>query len=142
MDPESEQHAYDELAFYTLSLGDAGFIHQHIVDAFGAQQANEETKPIGIAFALIGLYLCVEKGYSGKQVQQAHMRLAKRRRQWPKFPLPVNRGEILAADVLEAAPGAERDAMIRKWCESVWEAYDGCHAQVAALVGLEDGSPT
>jgi hypothetical protein len=133
VNPESEQEAYDQLAFYTLSLGDSEFIHQHIVDAFGAQQANNKTKPIALAFALIGLYLCVDKGYSGRQVQDTHVRLAKRRRNWPAFPLPAERGHIRASDVLAAQPGDERDAMILKWCESVWAAYNECHGQVAAL---------
>jgi len=130
---ESEQEAYDQLAFYTLSLGDAAFIHQHIVDAFGLQQADERTKPIALAFGLIGLYLCVEKGYSGRQVQDEHVRLAKRRREWPAFPLPAGRGDITASDVLAAEPGEARAAMIRKWCESVWAACSESHAQVAAL---------
>lgn len=30
---------------------------------------------------------------------------------------------VRASNVLAAAPGAERNAMIRKWCESVWTAW-------------------
>jgi len=52
----SEQERYDELACYTLAHPDPGFIHQNIVDAFGAQTATEADKPIKIAFALVGLY--------------------------------------------------------------------------------------
>jgi hypothetical protein len=51
------QDAYDELCCYTLSHRDTSFIHQHVVDAFAAQTADERTKLIGLAFALIGLYL-------------------------------------------------------------------------------------
>jgi hypothetical protein len=58
----SEQEQYDELAYYTLAHPDPGFIHQNIVDAFAAQTASEADKPIKIAFALVGLYLCVVKG--------------------------------------------------------------------------------
>jgi hypothetical protein len=66
-----EQDAYDQVRYYTLSLGDPAFIHQHVVDAFIAQHADENTKPIAITFALVGLYLHVEKGFSGQQVQRA-----------------------------------------------------------------------
>jgi putative acetyltransferase len=54
----SEQEQYHELACYTLAHPDPGFIHQNIVDAFAAQTATEADKPIKIAFALVGLYLC------------------------------------------------------------------------------------
>jgi hypothetical protein len=133
---KTEQELYNELVYYTLSLGDDYFIHQHIVDAFGAQRADENTKPIGIVFALAGLYLYLEKNYTGRQVQLAHMKMAKRRKKWPKLELPQNRGDITVTDVLKAAPGKEREEMIRKWCESVWNAYHESHDIVAALVDV------
>ena len=39
---------YEELAFYTLAHGDPAFIHQHVVDAWMLQTADETTKPIAI----------------------------------------------------------------------------------------------
>jgi hypothetical protein len=115
--------AYDELASYTLTHGGAEFIHQHVVDAFGAQSATPATKPIGLTFALIGLYLHVERGFSGRQVQRAHMMLARRTRDWPAFPLPEDRGSMTALDVMAVPAGAERDRAIDAWCASVWGAY-------------------
>ena len=133
---KSEQEMYNELAYYTLSLGDEYFIHQHIVDAFGAQNADEKTKPIGICFALAGLYLYLEKNYTGRQVQLAHVQMAKRRKKWPALELPEYRGDIAVTDVLNAEPGKERKEMIRKWCISVWQAYSQSHDIVAALVNV------
>jgi len=129
-----EQEQYYELSYYTLAHPDPRFIHQHIVDAFAAQTANQDTKRIAITFALIGLYLFLEKNYTGKQVQLAHMRLATHKREWPKFDLPESRGEIRVADVLSEPAGEKRDAMIHSWCASVWQAYRENHQQVAALV--------
>ncbi len=131
---KTEQDFYNELACYTLSLGDSEFIHQHIVDAFGAQRADEKTKPIAICFALAGLYLYLEKNYTGRQVQLAHVQMAKRRKKWPVLELPLFRGNLTVADVLKAAPGNERKQLIRKWCESVWNAYFQSHDIVGALV--------
>lgn len=131
---KTEQELYNELACYTLPLADPEFIHQHIVDAFGAQHADENTKPIGITFSLAGLYLYLEKGYTGRQVQLAHVRMAKKRKKWPAFDLPQYRGNVTVADVLNAAPGEERKEMIRKWCVSVWAAYEQNHKIVANLV--------
>ena len=83
---------YNQLAFYTLAHPDPSFIHQLVVDAYTAQNADDSTKPIALDFALIGLYLHIEKGYTGKQVQRAHMQLANRTKTWPKLTLPTNRG--------------------------------------------------
>ncbi|HEV7424193.1 MAG TPA: DUF5946 family protein [Candidatus Paceibacterota bacterium] len=135
----NNQEAYNELSFYTFShaRNDPSFIHQYIVDAYAAQNADENTKPITLAFALLGLYLYLEKGYSGREVQLAHMKMAKNKKEWPKFNLPIRRGEITVYDVLLASGGPERDAMIKQWCLSVWQAYDEVHKQVADLAGKE-----
>ena len=138
MSEPSPQDQYDELAYYSLAHPDPSFIHQNIVDAFAAQQADEQSKSIKVAFALIGLYLYIEKGVSGKEVQRAHMRLARRRREWPRFELPEHRGDVEVGDVLAAPPGTERDAMIRQWCESVWDAWSPtAREQVIGLVALD-----
>jgi len=129
-----DDNPYHELCGYTLTHYDPAFIHQHVVDAFAAQSANERTKPIALTFALVGLYLHIEKGFSGKRVQQAHQSLARVKREWPTFPLPVDRGTVTAADVMAAAPGPERDKMIDTWCVSVWNAYHSSHEAVACLL--------
>ncbi len=59
----TEHDAYNEMQAYTLAHGDPAFIHQHVVDAWSAQHANEHSKPIGVTFALVGLFLHVEKGW-------------------------------------------------------------------------------
>jgi hypothetical protein len=128
------QEQYNELAYYTLAHPDPAFIHQHLVDAFGAQNAEEGMKPIGLMFALAGLYLAVEKGYTGKQVQDAHIEMAKKRKDWPAIPLPVFRGDITAADVLAVPPGPDRDRMFLAWCKSVWDAYTDSQQQVRDVV--------
>jgi hypothetical protein len=38
---DSEQEAYEELCCYALARSDPSFIHQHVVDAFAVQQADE-----------------------------------------------------------------------------------------------------
>jgi len=129
-----EQQAYDELCCYTLGLRDPGFVHQHVVDAYTAQHADATTQPIGLAFALVGLYLLAERRLSGKQIQRVHAGLARHKEDWPMFPLPLTRGSITVADVMKAPPGGERDAAIHAWCASVWEAYRESHAAVAGLL--------
>jgi len=136
--------AYDELRFYTLAHRDHSFIHQHVVDAFTAQQADEHTKPIALTFALVGLYLLVEKQFSGRQVQRVHTELASHQVQWPAFALPPRRGSMTVIDVVAAPRGPERDIAIHAWCASVWEAFPECRDSVMTLLrqcGLDKRSP-
>lgn len=119
------QEAFYELSYYTLSTKQEEFIHQYIVDAFAAQTADENTKPIAVNFGLIGLYLHLERGYSGKMVQKAHMELAKYKDKLPTIALPKERGDITVFDVLDVAEGEERDKKIEEWMVSVWNAYAG-----------------
>jgi Family of unknown function (DUF5946) len=135
----SDQDLYNELSYYTLAHGDRSFIHQHIVDAFAAQHASDASTPIAVVFALVGLYLHIEKGFTGRQVQRVHMQLARSRRQWPKMQPPEERGAITVADVLSAQPGPKRDAMIRRWCASVWEAWTGSRSRIVELLRTELG---
>ena len=120
---KSEQEAFYELCCYTTTHSDTNFIHQHVVDAFAAQTADKKTKSITITFALVGLYLHLEKNFTGKKVQQAHIQLAKHKKFWPNFKLPEKRGNITVYDVIKVEEGLNRDEMIFKWCESVWLAY-------------------
>lgn len=130
----SEQDAYDELRCYTLAHRDPSFIHQHVVDAFIAQHADAQTKPIALSFSLVGLYLFVEKQLSGRQVQQVHMEFAKHKQPWPVFALPLKRGSITAVDVVATPEGPERDKAIRAWCTSVWGAFHHSRQTVIDLL--------
>lgn len=119
----TERGAYDELCAYTLTRGDPEFIHQHVVDVFAAQNASETSKPIGVTFALVGLFLHVEKEFTGRQVQRVHMQLARRKQSWPRLLLPADRGAITALDVMTVPEGAERDRAIHDWAVAVWSAF-------------------
>jgi len=136
--PSSEQDAYNELQCYTLAHGGGTFIHQHVVDTWAAQHADERTKPIALTFALVGLYLHLERGFTGRQVQRAHMALARYRRGWPSFDLPHERGSISAAHVMAVPPGPERDQAIDAWCASVWKAFRASHDAVAELLARHE----
>jgi hypothetical protein len=108
-------------------LRDEAFIHQHVVDAWKAQHADETTKPMG-------LYMHVERGFSGRQVQQAHMAMGRHKRSWPRFSLPAGRGSITAVDVIAEAPGGARNQAIDAWASSVWRAFQDSGPAVAGLL--------
>ena len=126
-----------ELYYYTLQHPDPSFfIHQYVVDAYAAQHARENPKPITNAFALIGLYLCVEKNYSGRDVQKMHMLIAKRKQTWPVFIQPAERVAITVRDVLDTPAGPERDRMIREWARAVWKSWKKDHSRIEELVNM------
>lgn len=135
----TERELFDELSFYTLAQPRPPFIHQLAIDAFTAQRADESTKPMAVVFALLGLYLHIEHNFTGLQVQEAHIRLARFPRTWPSLPLPRSRGAVGVSDVLAAEPGPVRDAMIHKWCESVWQAWSESRQAIVELVRRELG---
>jgi hypothetical protein len=135
----SDQDLYNELALYTLGLRDREFIHQHIVDAFAVQHAGPGSKPVAIVFGLIGLYLHLEKNFTGRQVQLAHMQLGRFRRTWVAPPIPEQHAAIGVADVLAAPSGPERHAMIDRWCQAVWQDWQHARAEIAELAHSELG---
>jgi hypothetical protein len=108
--------------------------HQLLVDAYAAQHAGDRTPPIGTAFALIGLKLALEDGWDGLRVRDAHQQLANRYREWPRFPLPADRGTVTVLDLALASSPAEHVELLRSWAASVWNAWHAAHSDVATLV--------
>jgi hypothetical protein len=125
--------AYDEVYVYTM--GRKNFILQHVVDVHIAQGATATNPPsIGAIFSLAGLYLHVEKGFTGTQVQNAHRVMGKVKRSWPDIIWPTQRGNMTASDVLAMPAGQERDEAIHEWCKQVWAAFGENRAMVVSLL--------
>jgi hypothetical protein len=125
----------NELSYYTLAHGDAAFIHQHVVDAYAAQHLRESPSTIGAAFALAGLYLAIERRFTGRQVQSMHVLMARTSKQWPRFDPPNDVGQLTVGDVVAVEAGPPRDEAIMRWCASVWTAWSNEHERVRAMVG-------
>jgi len=128
------QQLFHELCVYSLSLGDPEFIHQYVVDAYMAQHWRKGDKPIGLTFALVGLYLACELEFSGRQVQVAHMLLVETPKRWPEFPARMSVAGVSAKNVLEHREGEERNRAIRQWAEAVWLSWYPAREQIVTLV--------
>jgi hypothetical protein len=124
---------YYELMVFSLSPQDYEFTHQILVDAYAAQHYGPEMKPITITFALIGLYLVFEQGYTGRQAQLAHIKLGKTHREWPRFDAPRQKAVFTVQDVLLGGEKNYRE-LIGKWGKSVWDIWEAEHEKVASLV--------
>lgn len=124
---------YHELISRTIALGDGRFIHQHAVDAYAAQHPGGSTQPCTTWFALIGLFLAFERGYSGREVQLAHMKIGKRKRAWPQVEPPAHPGGVTVTGVLGAREDSELEAILMQWAASVWENWAHLHTQVREM---------
>ncbi len=122
--------AYYDLTCQTLVQRDASFIHQHAVDAYAAQHTGPQMRPITTVFALIGLYLAVEKGYTGRRVQMAHMQIARRKRDWPRLAPPERHGDLTVMDVLRTRTNDGEREMLLRWAASVWKSWEDRHGWV------------
>ncbi len=122
---------YGELSSYTLTEANQEFIHQYIVDAYGAQHSGGITKNITTIYALIGLCLMIDHGLTGKQIQKVHMRMPKRK--WDKLDAPTDYRWMTIKDVLQEKNSSERKALIRQWAISVWESWKRYHGYVRNL---------
>lgn len=124
---------FSDLSCYTVSKQDAAFIHQHVVDAYEAQHAGGITRNSSVIFGLVGLYLALEKGFTGRQVQLVHMRIARVQKTWPRLEPPTRPATLTVADVLRVPDGPEKDALIRRWMAEVWESWGERQEQVREI---------
>jgi hypothetical protein len=115
--------------------------HQLAVDAYAAQHAPREVSgdlpPIGVAYALVGLHLALDRGVPGVEIRAAHQRMGRPDASWPRLPAPAGRGAMTVFDV--AAAGAMVGSVaghaeaVRAWAAGVWQAWASQHGPVAAL---------
>lgn len=112
-----------------------GELHQLTVDTYAAHHPRAGSPPIGTAFALIGLYLSLERGMSGPRVRDEHHRLARVRRSWPEFVPPPGL-DALSHSILDVDRAVTNEAHARAldaWAGAVWHAWGRHHGLVAEL---------
>jgi hypothetical protein len=127
-----------------FELGHAELVrdcHQLAVDAYAAQHARRdgggELPPIGLAYALVGLHLALDRGRPGVEVRAAHQRMGRPDASWPRLQAPPSAGSLTVLDV--AAAGlmvgsvAGHAAAVRAWATAVWRAWATQQGAVAAL---------
>lgn len=132
--PECWQLYGEVVGFETGHLELVRDLHQLTVDAYLAQHARA---PIGVAYALIGLHLALDRGVPGVDVRVAHQRLGRPDRSWPRLPAPpLPRGltvfEVATAGLMVGSVRGHAEG-VRRWACSVWQAWSPHHAPVAAL---------
>jgi hypothetical protein len=107
-----------------------GGLHQLTEDAYGAQHAGPKVPAIGMAFALIGLHLALDEGWSGNGVRSAHQYIAAHHRDWPRFAAPQIVAGLTIAHVAGSSTPEEHASRVRAWAASVWESWSAEHQAV------------
>jgi hypothetical protein len=106
--------------------------HHLTVDAYAAQHPGTPSPQSiqSVAVHLISLSLQLESGRQPPEVRAAMQRATTHRDQFVWLDPPPSLGAITVLDVL-AVPDAESHcAIVRRWAESVWQAWAPHHATV------------
>ena len=106
------------------------------MDTYAAQHSGLNVKPITTAFALIGLYLTFERGYTGKEVQRAHMILGKVHRQWSLINPPKEKAALTVLNVVLGLTEEIYREHINAWGKSVWLLWSPQHENIGKLVEM------
>lgn len=89
--------------------------HQTCVDAYRGQHVGPEAPQIAVAFALNGLYLVLERGFTGYEARKAHGYLASTVESWPRFTPPRSAGETTVLDIALASTPVEHARLVQGW---------------------------
>jgi hypothetical protein len=125
---------YGEAVGFELSNASLQQHHQLTVDTYVAQHPGGHASDLGIAFALIGLHLSLDRGVGGEEIRGFHQRLANRGVGWPNLSPPADRGRVTVHDVASAGSVDEHARQVARWSASVWEAWGPSHETVAGWV--------
>ena len=96
------------------------------VDCYACQHDRYILSGRSLAAHLTGLAVAIEHG-GDEHVNERVQRWLSRTRELEKPAVPRLRGEVTIADVA-AAPPDEYPAAVRRWAQSVWDAWHEHHA--------------
>ncbi|HEX8509367.1 MAG TPA: DUF5946 family protein [Propionibacteriaceae bacterium] len=117
---------------YVLSSSAEPKLASVAVDTYAAQYPGPPAKRVTLWFALAGLHLALEEGWTGRQVQVAHQRLSRLDKVGPGLGHLVVQSGMTVGDVMAACPGDERDTALTSWARAVWHAWSPSHGVIAA----------
>jgi hypothetical protein len=105
-----------------------------MVDTYAAQHPVADGPRIGLAFALIGLYLALDEGWRGDQVRDAHQLLASTAKDWPRFERLGRAASMTVFDVAIAGSADAHARLIQRWAKEVWAMWRDHRTALVALL--------
>ncbi|MGB7859193.1 MAG: DUF5946 family protein, partial [Acidimicrobiia bacterium] len=89
---------------------------------------------LGVAFALIGLRLSLDDGWSGNQVRDVHRSLAAMALDWPEFAVPEQPATMTIFDVALADSEEAHADLVTRWAGAVWASWRARHDDIETLI--------
>ncbi len=108
---------FEDRAYY-------GRVHRHTVDAYAAQHPGQDGRRQrqSVALHLIGLCHWLEHDLESARLNAITGRLTASTRDWPWLD-PPSKYDMTVLDVLGGADADEHGRLVRRWAESVWDAW-------------------
>ena len=123
--------AFGELA--AREFGEVGYgqLHRHSVDTYAVQHPGDDGRRQrqSVAVHLIGLCHWLEHGLSAAQLTPITQRLTADKRDWPRLEPPAWY-DMTLPDLLHATDADAHARLVRRWAESVWQAWSWHHHQI------------
>ncbi len=120
------QKLFDDLGLRAFEDSRYAAMRRLAVDCYACQHDRYILSGRSLAAHLTGLAVAIEHG-GAEQVNERVQGWLSRTRHVEKPAVPRLRGKITIANVADAAP-AEYAAAVRRWADSVWDAWRAHHA--------------
>lgn len=84
---------------------------------------------------LVSLYLVLERGFSSEKATAGIRRVLEHRKQFIRLDPPSPIGNLTILDVRDATDFALHEMMVKRWAESVWQAWSPHYETVRRWAG-------
>jgi Family of unknown function (DUF5946) len=107
-------------------------VHRLTVDTYSVQHPGTPSRRSiqSVAVHLVSLYLVLEKNYSSEKATAGIRRALARRHEFVWLDPPSTLGSLTILDVRNATDFSQHKAMVKRWAESVWQAWSPHHETV------------
>src|SRR5207247_1652816 len=107
-------------------------IHRLTVDTYSVQHPGTPSRQSiqSVAVHLVSLYLVLGCGFSSEKATEGIRRALHQRNQFVWLEPPSSPGDLTLLDVRSAVDFAQHEAMVKRWAESVWQAWSPHHETV------------
>lgn len=113
-------------------------VHRLTVDAYSVQHPGTPSRRAiqSVTVHLVSLYLVLERGFSSEKATAGIRRVLEHRKRFVWLDLPSPIGSLTILDVRNATDFAQHERTVKRWAESVWQAWSPHHETVQRWAGL------
>jgi hypothetical protein len=107
-------------------------VHRLTVDAYSVQHPGTPSRRSiqSVAVHLVGLYLVLECGFPAEKATEGIRWALRHRQQFMWLPRPSSLGARTILGVRNTTTLAEHEEVVKRWAESVWQAWSQHHETI------------